>query len=175
MKRYPQHLPVTSLVGALVVALGLVWNPAKASQQSVEPQTATPDLAADFRAQDSNGDGALTLAEFTARGYDERAFRNADLDDNGLLSTGEYVKARSLQDRISAGEYIDDAWVTTKVKAVLLKDDLLGGLDIGVETRDGVVQLSGWVDEPGQADKAGQVAASVKGVREVENDLLVKQ
>jgi hyperosmotically inducible protein len=55
------------------------------------------------------------------------------------------------------------------------KEDLLGGLVIGVETRDGVVQLSGWVDEPGQAHKAGQVAAGVKGVREVENDLLVKQ
>jgi hyperosmotically inducible protein len=166
---------VTSLVGALVVALGLVWNPAQASQQSVEPQTATPDLAAEFRSQDSNGDGGMTLAEFTAQGYDERAFRNADLDDNGLLSVEEYIKARSLQDRISAGEYIDDAWITTKVKAVLFKEDFLGGLEIGVETRGGVVQLSGWVEEPGQADKAGQVAAAVKGVKEVENDLLIKQ
>ena len=74
----------------------------------------------------------------------------------------------------STGEYLDDKIVTAEVKAALLKDPEVKGLQVNVETYDGVVQLSGFVDNPEQIPKAAEVAKSVKGVKSVKNDLHVR-
>ncbi|WP_144184147.1 BON domain-containing protein [Elioraea rosea] len=74
----------------------------------------------------------------------------------------------------STGEYIDDSAITTKVKAELLGDSGLSSFDIGVETQNRVVQLSGFVDSQAVKARAGQIAAGVAGVRSVRNDLVVK-
>ena len=74
----------------------------------------------------------------------------------------------------STGEYIDDSVITTKVKSLLAADDLLKSFQIGVETRKGIVQLSGFVNSKEAVDKAGQIARDVKGVISVYNDLIVK-
>ncbi|MCF8050063.1 MAG: BON domain-containing protein [Desulfobacterales bacterium] len=72
------------------------------------------------------------------------------------------------------GEYVDDSVITTKVKSLLAGDDFLKSFQIGVETFKGVVQLSGFVNTQDAVDKAGQIARSVKGVKSVKNDLIVK-
>jgi osmotically-inducible protein OsmY len=46
--------------------------------------------------------------------------------------------------------------------------------EINVETKSGVVQLSGFVSSAAMKDKAGQVAGGVTGVKEVQNALVVK-
>jgi osmotically-inducible protein OsmY len=69
------------------------------------------------------------------------------------------------------GEYIDDKLVTTKVKAALLNDPEVKGLQVNVETFNGVVQLSGFVDTPEQIPRATEVAKGVEGVKSVKNDL----
>jgi hyperosmotically inducible protein len=74
----------------------------------------------------------------------------------------------------STGEYIDDTGITTKVKTALLKDDMVKSFEIKVETMKGVVQLSGFVDNPDQKYAAGKDAASVAGVTDVNNNLIVK-
>ena len=74
----------------------------------------------------------------------------------------------------SAGEFIDDAVITTKVKALLAQDDFVKSFQISVETHEGTVQLSGFVDSQAAADKAGQITQSVGGVKSVRNDLIVK-
>lgn len=74
----------------------------------------------------------------------------------------------------SAGEYVDDAVITTKVKSLLAADDFLKSFQIGVETYKNVVQLSGFVNSRAASDKAVQIAKGVKGVRSVKNDLIVK-
>lgn len=74
----------------------------------------------------------------------------------------------------SAGEYIDDKAVSAKVKAALLKDPDVKGLQVKVETYNGVVQLSGFVDKPEQISRAAEVAKGVEGVKSVKNDLIVK-
>jgi osmotically-inducible protein OsmY len=74
----------------------------------------------------------------------------------------------------SAGEYIDDSVITTKVKALLADDGFLKSFQIGVETYQGTVQLSGFVDSPQAVDKAGEITKSVKGVKSVKNNLIVK-
>ena len=74
----------------------------------------------------------------------------------------------------TGGEVISDATITTKVKAELLEEKDVNSLDIKVETFNGTVQLSGFVDSQWQIDKAGQVAAAVKGVQHVKNNLIHK-
>jgi len=74
----------------------------------------------------------------------------------------------------STGEYVDDATITTKVKAALFDDAGLKAYVIGVETYKDVVQLSGFVDSSTVKSRAGQVAAAVSGVRSVRNTDLAR-
>lgn len=74
----------------------------------------------------------------------------------------------------SSGEVLDDSAITVKVKSALLRDKDLNSFDIKVQTFNGVVQLSGFVDSRGQIDKATEVASAVNGVQKVQNDLIHK-
>jgi len=76
--------------------------------------------------------------------------------------------------RETVGEYVDDATITTKVKAAMFDDPSVKGTQISVETMQNVVQLSGFVDSPQVKARAGELARSVTGVREVKNDLVVR-
>ena len=69
------------------------------------------------------------------------------------------------------GVYIDDKVVTAKVKTALLNDPEVKGLQVNVETYNGVVQLSGFVDKAEQIPRATEVAKGVEGVKSVKNDL----
>jgi osmotically-inducible protein OsmY len=74
----------------------------------------------------------------------------------------------------STGEYIDDSVITTKVKSLLAEDDFLKSFQISVETFQGTVQLSGFVNSQKAVDKATEVTRSVKGVKSIKNNLIVK-
>jgi hyperosmotically inducible protein len=75
----------------------------------------------------------------------------------------------------TAGGVMDDATITTTVKANLAADPVTSALAIKVETHDGRVQLGGWVDSKAAKTQAGQVAAAVRGVTAVQNDLDIKK
>jgi osmotically-inducible protein OsmY len=66
----------------------------------------------------------------------------------------------------STGEYFDDSFITTKVKASILGDSKLKTYQI--------VQLSGFVDSSEMAARAAEVARKTKGVKMVNNSLIVK-
>jgi len=72
------------------------------------------------------------------------------------------------------GTEIDDTVLTTKVKSALLADEFVKGFDIKVETRKGMVQLSGFVDNQAQVDRAIEVARAVEGVKGTENGMTLK-
>ncbi len=72
------------------------------------------------------------------------------------------------------GEYIDDAVITTKVKAAIFNEPTLKATEINVETFKGVVQLSGFVSSAQSMEKAIEVARKVKGVKSVKNDMRLK-
>lgn len=127
-----------------------------------------------FKAADSNGDGMISMVEFAAQGGHAEAFREGDTNEDSRLTSDEYAKAVANHDRIKAGKFIDDAWITAKVKALLLKDEGIKGLAVKVDTHKGTVQLSGWVDNPSQITRAEKIALGVEGVKGVRNDLLVK-
>lgn len=76
--------------------------------------------------------------------------------------------------RESTGEYIDDTWITTKVKAALVDDPVVKATEVNVETFKGVVQLSGFVSSRAAMDQAVLVAGNVDGVTSVRNDMQIK-
>jgi osmotically-inducible protein OsmY len=85
-----------------------------------------------------------------------------------------FVACASTPQQSSTGEVVDDSVITTKIKTMLASDDFLKSFQISVETRKGVVQLSGFVDSQRAVDKAGQIARGVEGVKSVKNDLIMK-
>ena len=89
-----------------------------------------------------------------------------------LIAT--FAACASTRTRESTGEYVDDSVITTKVKSLLAKDDFLKSFQISVETFQGTVQLSGFVNSQQAVNKADEIAKSVKGVKFVKNDLIVK-
>jgi len=91
-----------------------------------------------------------------------------------LMLIAALVACASTPTRESTGEYVDDSVITTKVKSLLANDDFLKSFQISVETYKGTVQLSGFVDSQKAIDKAGEIASSVKGIKSVKNNLMVK-
>ena len=67
--------------------------------------------------------------------------------------------------------YLDDAVITTKVKAAILDRPTLKVFDIHVETFKGVVYLRGVVASQSTIDEAVKVARSVAGVKSVKNEM----
>jgi osmotically-inducible protein OsmY len=72
------------------------------------------------------------------------------------------------------GEFIDDTVITAKVKAAMAADPTVKATEINVETFKGDVQLSGFVADPADAQKAATIARGIKGVSSVKNDVRVK-
>ena len=72
------------------------------------------------------------------------------------------------------GEFIDDSVITAKVKASIFNEPTLKSTEINVETFKGDVQLSGFVAQPQDAQKAVEIARGIKGVVSVKNDVRVK-
>lgn len=71
-----------------------------------------------------------------------------------------------------AGVAISDGWITSKVKASYLVSNNLDGLKIGVDTKNGMVRLSGEVPSAEQKRLAQETAQNIRGVRGVDADAL---
>lgn len=74
----------------------------------------------------------------------------------------------------SAGQYTDDTATTARVKAALVQTEGVSAADVQVETYNGVVQLSGFVPSKDAASQAVQAARGVNGVKEVRNDIQIR-
>lgn len=90
---------------------------------------------------------------------------------SGLLLTTGCAGSRYQR---STGTYVDDKAVTAKVKTELFKDPMVSGFDVNVTTYRGEVQLSGFVDNAEQKERAAAVARTVPGVDMVVNNLELK-
>ena len=89
-----------------------------------------------------------------------------------MMAGGDALAASQVS--TSIGTKIDDTVVTTKVKSALLDDPSVKIFDIKVATRKGVVQLSGFVDNQFQIDRAIEAALAVEGVSKVQNNINLK-
>lgn len=87
-----------------------------------------------------------------------------------LLGTGCAV----VRGQETVGAYVDDAGITTAVKAKFVDDKIVSAGSISVETLNGVVQLSGFAKSAGEKSQAEQIARGTKNVRSVRNDIVVR-
>lgn len=95
-----------------------------------------------------------------------------DVDAAGL-KVGSAAKVKSSdatgERSSSAGQAMDDAWITAKVKAELATTAGVPANDVTVKTVDGVVTLTGALDGDLTVKKAIAAARSVKGVKQVDD------
>jgi hyperosmotically inducible periplasmic protein len=73
----------------------------------------------------------------------------------------------------ATGQGVDDATITANVKAALVQDPVTRARNISVNTFEGTVELSGFVDNGAERHEALQVASGVPGVRSVQDQLRV--
>jgi hyperosmotically inducible protein len=74
----------------------------------------------------------------------------------------------------TVGSYVDDAAITTAVKAKFVEDKTVSATSISVETLNGTVQLSGFAKSIAEKTQAGNIARAVKNVKGVRNDIVVR-
>ena len=74
----------------------------------------------------------------------------------------------------STGAYVDDATITSKVKAKFAEDKTVSASRISVETMKGVVQLSGFATSAEESTRAATLARSVNGVQSVRNSIQIQ-
>ena len=74
----------------------------------------------------------------------------------------------------TVGAYVDDAAITTSVKARFVDNKLVDAGAIKVETLNGTVMLSGFAKNSTERAIAEDIAAKVKGVKSVKNEIAVR-
>ena len=161
---------------ALVLALtiGTASFSATAAELS-DPNNQAP-LSGEFTTLDINGNAVLSYSEaskdktFVKHSH----FKMADVDHDGTLDQNEYSTYKSASQQKKAKVVIKDSVITTKAKAKILATKDLKSLQISVETHDGEVLLSGFVDSEAAKSKAGEVVSNIVGVKSVKNSLEVK-
>ena len=139
-----------------------------------DPNNQAP-LAGEFKDLDKNGDGLLSRSEAAKdKLFTKNHFNRADGDHDGTLDQDEYSTHKSASQKKAVKLTIADSTITTKAKAKILETKGLKSLQISVETHEGEVILSGFVDSEAAKTKAAEVVSQIKGVKSVKNSLEVK-
>jgi osmotically-inducible protein OsmY len=74
----------------------------------------------------------------------------------------------------TVGAYVDDSSITAQVKAAFVDNTKVDAAAISVETLNGTVMLSGFAKSTTEKTTAGSIAANVKGVKQVKNEVAVR-
>lgn len=74
----------------------------------------------------------------------------------------------------AVGQYVDDSTITAKVKAKHAEDKMVSAMRVSVETKQGVVVLSGEAKTEGEMQRAEVLAKQVEGVKAVSNKIELK-
>ena len=74
----------------------------------------------------------------------------------------------------TVGAYVDDAAITTSVKARFVENRDVAASSIKVETLNGTVQLSGFAKSGTEKGMAESIARNVNGVKDVRNDIIIR-
>jgi osmotically-inducible protein OsmY len=98
--------------------------------------------------------------------------RAPDVEDHAKARRVEAATQRAIE---HPADIIDDATVTAKVKTALIAEPGLKALEIDVDTRDNIVTLNGTVETAALRDDAERIALKTSGVKQVKNNLTVKQ
>jgi hyperosmotically inducible protein len=116
----------------------------------------------------------LGLTGCEQKGTAEKAGKKVDQATEQMSEKFTDAKEAISDTAEETGNYLNDAAITAKIKADILRDPLLKVSQINVITTDRVVTLNGVVDSQQSIDRAMEIARSVKDVKSVENGLAVK-
>jgi hyperosmotically inducible protein len=117
--------------------------------------------------------GDVQLNGFVGSAEEKAAAGRVAKSVDGVKTVSNNLRVGS--EERTAGGVVDDTVITAKVKTALATDPVVAAHQVNVETRDGVVQLAGFVDNSDQKEKASEVTRRIAGVKQVDNQLEVKQ
>ncbi len=118
-------------------------------------------------------DRVVTLSGTVANDAEHQSAIDAARKTPGVHTVQDQIQVTSTEKQ-SVGEFFDDTAITAEVKAKILVEKDLSALAISVDTVDGVVTLTGSAKSQALADRAEQIARQVKGVKQVDNKLLIE-
>ena len=128
-----------------------------------------------FKALDVDNSGTLTKSEAKNEKLFSKHFAAADKNNDATLDEQEYTNYKSQDEQKNVKRIAKDSFITSKVKANLLKDEGFKSLKVSVKTYQGTVMLSGFVETEDQIQQAEKIAADTEGVKSVKNSLVLKK
>lgn len=179
------RLRIAASLVVLVAGLSLAMScgsPDMGITATVKTKFAADDVVKASQIEVATRNGVVTL---TGNVDSENAKNRAiELARNtaGVVNVVDMISARTAsgggdapEPERTVGETFDDAGITMSVKSRLLEDPLVKGLRIDVDTRDGVVFLTGSVSSDAEKEKAVQLAKDTKGVRDVQSNMTLQK
>lgn len=142
----------------------LLWN---AETQGLQINVDTHDGVVSLKgrvASEAEADLAAQIARNTSGVREVHATLDVAPDDQNLQQMAK-------QSMLSLGRQATDAWITTKVKSSLLYAKGVDGMAVHVDTRDGVVRLSGQLQSQDAIDRAIRETRGIAGVKDVTSEL----
>ena len=162
-KRSAQVLAITALAFGLAACAKTDDN--KTAGQKLDSAISQTEKAAE--------NAGSKIEEGTAKAGDAAA--------DALAKAGEATGAamekagnKMEEGAAKAGAALDDAGITAAVKTDFIKAPEISALQINVDTKGGVVTLTGNVPSEAVKTQAGDIAKAAKGVTSVNNNLTVK-
>ena len=104
----------------------------------------------------------------------EKIENGASKTKDAVVKGAKVVGGKTKDGLSKTGEVMTDGWITTRVNARFVSDDLLKSSKIDVDTDKHVVTLTGTVATAAGRTQAGAIARGTEGVRRVVNRLTVQ-
>jgi hyperosmotically inducible protein len=118
----------------------------------------------------THASAGATLAPQTVA---EKTKDGAEKTKDAVVKGAKVTVDKTKEGLSKTGEVMTDAWVTTRVHARFVDEDLLKDSDISVDTSNHVVTLKGTVMSRAGRTKASSVAKGTEGVHQVVNRLTI--
>lgn len=181
-----KHASMAARSGLLIIALALGACTSTRTQQSagevVDDSVLTAKVKAALvedpvaKAGDVNVEtyrGVVQLGGFVDTTEQKSRAGEVAKGVSGVKEVRNDLRVSSPQQTV--GEVVDDGALTAAVKGKLIADQTMQSYKVNVETQNGVVQLTGFVDSNDAKGRAAEIARSVNGVKDVRNDLEIRQ
>lgn len=156
----PSHTPSRLLTSLSVVALAALTL--SACSKNDDSMTAGQKLD-------------QTVAEVQQKSEEAKVDAKQEMAEAKVAATeaAQDAKVAGANAMDKVGNVVEDAAITASVNAELAKDPKLSALKINVDTAQGRVALKGTAPDATSRDRATQLAAGVKGVMSVDNQLTI--
>jgi hyperosmotically inducible protein len=174
------HIAARSIVLLAVVAAVLACTTDPGITTRVKAKLMADETVRSPEIEVQTQDGVVTLTgNIDSREAKDTALRLAR-ETRGVVDVVDMIAVKTASNTGDApapgrtlGEHIDDAGITLRVKARLLDDPEVKGSAIDVDTREGVVFLTGSVRNTSERDTAIRIARETQGVRDVQANLAI--